>query len=160
VGEELSRLISLGFEVYHDVPFDGFNMDHVLVGPRGVFIVETKTRRKPRNETGNKQYKVQFDGQRLLWPKGHDTHGIEQSRRNAKTLAEWLGSASGESISVVPILTLPGWMVERMAPGNGLHVVNPKEIRQVCAAYPERLSEPQTRRLLHQMNQKCRMTLD
>ena len=35
VGEELSRLIAAGFEIYHDVPFDGFNMDHVLVGRRG-----------------------------------------------------------------------------------------------------------------------------
>jgi hypothetical protein len=27
----------LGFEVYHDLPFEGFNMDHVLVGCQGVY---------------------------------------------------------------------------------------------------------------------------
>jgi hypothetical protein len=34
MGEKLSRLIALGFEIYHDVPFDKFNVDHVLVGGR------------------------------------------------------------------------------------------------------------------------------
>jgi len=29
-GEELTGLIAFGFEIYHDVPFDGFNIDHVL----------------------------------------------------------------------------------------------------------------------------------
>jgi hypothetical protein len=60
---------------------------------------------------------------------------------------------------VVAILTLPGWLVERMAPNNGLHVVNPKEIRQVCESHPAMFSEAQTRRLRHQMNQKCRLAV-
>jgi Na+/pantothenate symporter len=30
VGEELCRLIAHKFEIYHDVPFDGLNIDHVL----------------------------------------------------------------------------------------------------------------------------------
>ncbi len=55
VGEELNRLVAKRFEVYHDVPFDGFNIDHVLVGSPGVFSVETKTRRKPIGEAGNKE---------------------------------------------------------------------------------------------------------
>jgi hypothetical protein len=78
VGEELSRLIQLGFEIYHDVPFEGFNIDHVLVGPRGVFIVETKTRRKPVNEAGKKEFKVQFDGKALQWPWGADGYQCDQ----------------------------------------------------------------------------------
>src|ERR1039458_2179723 len=128
VGEELSRLISLGFEIYHDVPFDGFNIDHVLVGPRGVFVVETKTRRKPVNESGSKEFRVQFDGKILQWTWGADSYGIEQAKNNAKTLAGWLNSAAGENVWVTPILTLPGWMVDRKVPSESLYVVNPKEI--------------------------------
>lgn len=160
VGEELSRLMALGFEIYHDVPFDGFNIDHVVVGPRGVFVVETKTRRKPLNEAGRKQFKVQYDGKYLQWSWGTDSHGIEQAKSNAKTLAGWLGSATGETVWVTPILTLPGWLVERKAPSDGLHVLNPKEIYQVCAAQPEKLMEPQIRRICHQLDQKCRIAVN
>jgi hypothetical protein len=159
VGEELSRLMGLGFEIYHDVPFEGFNIDHVLVGPRGVFIVETKTRRKPLNEDGKKQFRVAFDGKKLQWSWGTDSHGIEQAKNNAKTLAAWLGSATGETVWVTPILTLPGWLVERKAPADGLHVLNPKEIYQVCAAQPENLAEPQIQRICHQLDQKCRIAV-
>jgi Nuclease-related domain len=159
VGEELSRLQSLGFEVYHDVPFDGFNVDHVLVGARGVFIVETKTRRKPLNEAGKKEYKVQFDGNFLHWPWGPDNYGIEQAKTNAKTMAGWLGSATGEAVWVTPILTLPGWMVELKAPSDGLYVLNPKQIFNVCAAQPEKLPDTQIRRICHQMDQKCRIAV-
>lgn len=159
VGEELSRLIGLGFEIYHDVPFDGFNLDHVLVGPRGVFVVETKTRRKPVNEAGKKEFKVQYDGKNLQWPWGADSYGIEQAKNNAKTLSSWLSSATGKNVWATPILTLPGWLVELKAPSDGLFVLNPKQIYQVCASQPEKLAEPQIRQICHQLDQKCRLAV-
>jgi len=161
VGEELTRLIAQGFEVYHDVPFDGFNIDHVLVGPRGVFAVETKTRRKPIGESGVKEYRVEYTGAHLQWPGGRtDSRGIEQAANNAKTLAQWLSSAVGDPVAVMPILTLPGWLVERRAPPTRVHVVNPKEIVKVCQSEPEHLSENLVRRICHQLDQKCRITVD
>jgi hypothetical protein len=160
VGEELSRLIGLGFEIYHDVPFDGFNIDHVLVGPRGVFIVETKTRRKPVNESGKKEFKVQFDGKNLQWPWGADSHGIEQAKNNAKTLSGWLSSATGKTVWVTPILTLPGWMIELKTITDDLFVLNPKQIYQVCASQSETLPEAQIRQMCHQLDQKCRLAVD
>jgi len=30
VGEALTPLVADGFEIYHDSPFEGFNIDHVL----------------------------------------------------------------------------------------------------------------------------------
>jgi hypothetical protein len=157
VGEELSRLIALGFEIYHDVPFDGFNIDHVLVGRRGVFIIETKTRRKPVDESGEKKFKVSFDGKYLQWPWGADSYGVEQAKNNARTLAGWLNAAAGENVWTTPILTLPGWMVERKVPSENFYVLNPKEIYGVCSDQPEKLTEPQIRRICHQLDQKCRI---
>ena len=125
VGEELSRLTGLGFEVYHDVPLAGFTMDHVLVGARGVYSVATKTRRKPAIE-------------------------------HAKALAASLGDVCGESVRVTPILTLPGWQVDRAAPPEGLQVLNPREIQAVCAAQPEHLSAAQVAAIREQLEQKCR----
>src|SRR5207248_11280153 len=73
VAEELNQLMADGFRVFHDVPFDGFNIDHVLVGPTGVFVVETKTKKKPM-VGGKKQYRVIFDGERLRFHNGTDAH--------------------------------------------------------------------------------------
>jgi hypothetical protein len=50
VAEYLEPLRAEGFRVFHDVPAEGrrksFNIDHVLIGPTGVSVIETKTRRK------------------------------------------------------------------------------------------------------------------
>ena len=114
VGEELNQLMASGFRVFHDLPFDGFNIDHVLVGPPGVFAVETKTRRKPADIKGLERAQVFSDGERLRFPKDkYDSKAIPQARRNAETLAKWLTSATGQRVTVSAILTLPGWMVRR-----------------------------------------------
>lgn len=46
--------------MFHDVVGDGFNVDHILIGPAGVFTVETKTHSKPK---GNSQ--IVFDGETI-----------------------------------------------------------------------------------------------
>jgi len=160
VGEELSRLVVYQYEVYHDVPFDGFNIDHVLVGPGGVFSIETKTRRKPVTDSG-KEYRVGFDGSCLRWPWGTDTYGLEQAENNARTLSQWLSSAVGDPVQVTPILTLPGWMVDRSVPSSKVQVLNPKEIaKTVRNANGEKLSENLIKRICHQLDQKCRLPVE
>jgi Nuclease-related domain len=44
VAEVLDDLRSYGYRVTHDLTRDGFNIDHVVVGPAGVFAIETKFR--------------------------------------------------------------------------------------------------------------------
>jgi len=114
VGEQLNRMVADGFHVFHDMPFDGFNIDHVLVGPPGVFAIETKTKRKPADLKGTDRATVIFDGVKLVFPRGNfDSDGIAQAERNAATLSKFLSSATGEPTKVYPLLTLPGWWVER-----------------------------------------------
>jgi hypothetical protein len=38
VGEELNQLLRQGFHVFHDLPFDSFNIDHVIVGPTALLL--------------------------------------------------------------------------------------------------------------------------
>ena len=45
VGEILESLVADGWQVVHDVSFGRGNIDHVVVGPGGLFTVETKSRR-------------------------------------------------------------------------------------------------------------------
>jgi hypothetical protein len=45
VGEILEGLVADGWQVIHDVSLGRGNIDHVVVGPGGLFTVETKSRR-------------------------------------------------------------------------------------------------------------------
>ena len=44
VAELLEELRSWGYQPFHDLARDGYNIDHVVVGPAGVFVIETKFR--------------------------------------------------------------------------------------------------------------------
>ena len=47
VGQFLERLRDGGGQVLHDIPGEGFNLDHVVISPHGLYVVETKTVSKP-----------------------------------------------------------------------------------------------------------------
>jgi hypothetical protein len=47
VGQELDQLMRDGAVVYHDVPGENFNIDHVVIAKSGLFAIETKGRPKP-----------------------------------------------------------------------------------------------------------------
>jgi hypothetical protein len=61
VAEYLDLLREEGFRVIHDIPADKFNIDHVLVGPQGVFMVETKTLSKRQGVAS-----LEYDGERIF----------------------------------------------------------------------------------------------
>ena len=160
VGEELNSLIADGFEIFHDVPFNSYNIDHVLLGPPGVFAVETKTRRKPVQEKIGKEYHVEYEGACLRWPWGTDDKDLQQAANNSESLSRWLTNAVGDPVPVTPILTLPGWWVDRKARPNPVHVLNPKEIRSFCGSRPLSLSSEMIRRVRHQLEEKCKLEFE
>jgi hypothetical protein len=62
VGQELDLLMMNGWQVFHDLPADGFNIDHVVVGSGGVFAVETKGRSKSLSgDDGKKSFRVKYE---------------------------------------------------------------------------------------------------
>jgi Nuclease-related domain len=160
VAEELNQLMFDGFHVFHDVPFDKYNMDHVLVGPNGVFVVETKTKRK-RTADGKTNYEVVFDGTQLNFPTGWDTKALDQARLNKKSLSKWLSSATAIPITAEAILTIPGWFVERSVPASDVYVTNPKQIRSFVLNFDEKpLTPAEIQRAVHQLEQKCKLTIE
>ena len=157
VGQELNQLVADGFQVFHDLPFENFNIDHVLVGPAGVWAVETKTRRKPAAIKGAAKALVTYDGQTLQFPWGHDRFGLDQAERNAATLSKWLTASTGDFTPVTAMLVLPGWWVERKARGT-VNVLNPKEVRRAFPPRPANpLSPDRIQRIAFQITERCRM---
>lgn len=131
VGDQLTPLIAQGYAVFHDIPATGakkpFNLDHVAVGPSGVALIETKTRRKGRARPGFKDHEVTYDGQQLIWPWGEDRHGLDQALSEAEWLRQWILARTGIETPVKPILALPGWFVVSKARGV-VTVVNHKQV--------------------------------
>lgn len=156
VAQELNRLMLRGYHVYHDVPGKKFNIDHVIVGPAGVFAVETKGRLKPTTSNRAADAQVVYDGKRLQFPDRFESKPLQQAQRQGKWLSHWLSSATGEPVKVRPVVALPGWFVKRTAP-NGIPVVNPKQIEGLLKiSNGPALDAKLIGRIVHQLEQLCR----
>lgn len=121
VAEALDELRELGYKVYHDLKEDGYNIDHVVIGPGGVFAIETKTRRKRGNQS------VVFDGEKVLvggfTP---DRDPIAQAQASARRVRDILKEQTGKDVWVKPVVLFPGWYVEIRKRPTGLFVGNEK----------------------------------
>lgn len=159
VGEELHKLASFGYLIFHDLPFENFNVDHVVVGPAGVFVIETKARRKPASIKGPEKARVVFDGVALHYPMGKPQRSaIDQARLNAETVAKWLTKATGEPVTAQAIVALPGWFLPPAEKQWDVWVLNPKWIGpEIGKANGARLALPQIRRIAHQLSERCRI---
>ena len=156
VGRELNYLMLDGFHVYHDFPEEKNNIDHIVVGPSGVFAVETKGKSKPDKGRGSADSKVVYDGQKLIFPDNEiNTEFIGQAKKQANSLSKWLSSAVGENISVKPVLALPGWFVERKKADFTILYGFKKDYLKALRG-KEILSESLIQRIVHQIEQKCR----
>jgi hypothetical protein len=99
----------------------------VVVGPAGVFAIETKTRRKGRARTGFMAHEIIYDGRALSYPWGEDTFGLDQARRQSEWLAGFLQQQLGRTVPVTPLLVFPGWFIIRKGLGP-VNVLNPHEL--------------------------------
>lgn len=127
-----------GGHTFHDYPGEGFNIDHILVHPTGVYALETKTYSKPDDG------KVIFDGETLsitgLKP---ERDPVQQARANAKWLADLIKTSTGKRVYVRPVVLFPGWWVETTEKGrlSEVWVLEPKQlparIQQCQAALPD-----------------------
>lgn len=154
VGRELEQLAHDGFHVYHGFPAETSNIDHVVVGPKGVFAVETKTYAKPAPRDRVEDATVEYDGRMLYFPKGEDFKTIDQARQQASWLSDWLGKAIGEPIAARAIVALPGWFVKRTS-AEGIPVVNPKQFSSLFKHIkPRPLSDSMIMRIKHQLEKK------
>jgi Nuclease-related domain len=162
VAELLEPLKAQGWRIFHDVPAianaQSFNIDHVAVGPGGVFVIETKTRRKGAARPGFEAHKVYFDGHALVWPWGEDNHGLDQAERNATWLADTLLAETGERLPVTPVLTLPGWWVE-MKPSRDprrCQVLNPKNLPAMLSGGANVVTPAQFAAIVARLEARCR----
>lgn len=157
--EELEPLREKGWKIFHDVPVErgGYecNIDHVAVGPGGVFAIETKMRRKGRARPGRKDHEVFYDGETLSWPWAEDAYGIPQALNNARDLREWLEQLTGIHVEVTAVLTFPGWFVVERKRGP-VRVVPVSFLPHLLAAKADVLAPKQIDIFARQLEARCR----
>lgn len=156
VGQELDQLMRSGAIVFHDFPADKFNIDHVVIAAEGIFAVETKGYTKSGEKAGRASASVTFDGGVLKFPDWTTKEPLEQAQRQADWLAKWLTKAVGEAVSVLPVLALPGWFVERTGRSH-VRVFSARALGGLLKSSREPvLPEQLVQRISHQIEQRCR----
>ncbi len=136
VAESLEELKRKGATVFHDIMGKDFNVDHVLVSPQGVFVVETKTYSKPR---GNPS--ITSDGDKIMVPgKQPDYKPIQQAIANADWIRKELRELTGKVFQVTPVVVFPGWWVDEKIDGRRIWVLNPKGLASRISKEPISLS--------------------
>ena len=160
VAEHLEPLIARGYRIFHDVPAEGrdknFNLDHVVIGPTGTAIVETKIRRKKKGREGYEEHVVTYDGQRLIWPWKDETWGLNQVRAEIDWLRKWIDQRTGIKTDVKAILAIPGWYVKERVLGS-VRVANPKILPNIITQWnPQPLTHEQVDLISRQLDDRCR----
>lgn len=126
--------------MFHDVVGEGFNIDHVLVGPAGVFTVETKTWSKPMRGDA----RISYDGKTLtVVGRTPDRDPLVQARSQARWLKTLLAESTGRQLPVRPVVVFPGWYVEpAVGSQREVWVMEPKGLPAFLAAEEARLEDP------------------
>jgi hypothetical protein len=157
MSEYLQPLLAQGYQVFHDIPGNGkWNIDHVAVGPAGVFAIETKYRTKKPGRNGGRDHEATFDGNRIEFASGdYDAQAAGQARDNARWLEKELSKATGERVMVQPIVALPGWWVTLKA-NSDVKVLSGKQVSGFIAKEPAQLSDKLIQQISYQLEQRCR----
>ncbi|MFB2640983.1 nuclease-related domain-containing protein [Shewanella bicestrii] len=166
---ELIGLQALGYQVFHDVQADGFNIDHLVIGKNGVFAIETKGRHKRNKDlrqtngngsnsgssSGKKGYQVFYKDGRLNFPSWTETKPIEQAERQAKWVSQWLTKATGSPVAATPALVFPGWYVTSQSKPP-FPILNHKQlVGTIPKLKTQDLTQQQVDSIIYQVAQRC-----
>jgi hypothetical protein len=151
-----AELLPRDYFVIHDICIQDFNIDHAVIGPRGVFAVEVKTHSKPKR--GKAQ--VAYDGKRVFingWAPDRDP--LIQARAGAKSLQQILESYTGRRVAVRPVVLYPGWFVEE-PPGVDTWVLNETRFLGYVEHEPATLTPEESRQLANALARYVRDQFD
>ena len=120
-----------GWHVFHDVPVGerGANIDHLVIGPGGVFTVNTK------NLTG----KV-WVGPKSVLHNGHRTDFLRKATSEARRTARLLAAVVGRPVEVRSVLAIlaDGWTIKE-EPAD-VFVRGPRSAKNLMLKQPVTLS--------------------
>jgi Nuclease-related domain len=150
LGEFLDRLRGLGYRVFHELPADGGNIDHVIVSTHGLFCIDQQARRKPADGDA----RIRFDGAAVSLNGGpFDSSVINVARTRARQLQRLVKEHSGLDLPVQAVLIFPGWSVDSIEAQNhaDVWVITSKALPMWIRNVPERVAMQDVRRAASQL---------
>ena len=120
VADVLEELRSNGYRPIHDIVGDGFNVDHVLVGPGGIFAIETKYR-SGKGEITFRDAEGVLVGGRL-----EEKDCLKQARASAAAIRDLIHESCGRREWVIPIVVFVGdWKIRNKWRDTNVRVFTP-----------------------------------
>ena len=114
VGEMLNKISSDTIKVFHDIPGDRFNVDHIIVSTRGVFAIETKHYDRTKGHEfffdGNMIERMEKDGRRFRCPKL-----LPQMEGEARFIHDEIKQRTNLDIPVIKVAILIGCYIHTPA---------------------------------------------
>lgn len=131
-----------GYRVLHDrrIPGSRANIDHIAIGPGGVFVVETKSYKG----------KLEIRGEEIFVSGRNRTSVLEQTWREAVAVQGVLGELLAEfGLNVVPLLCIHGvefpW---GRSAAQGVRIVGARGLRKALESAETRLNGEQIQQLV------------
>ena len=153
VAQYLEWFRTKDFYVFHDVPTGDANIDHVLIGTRGLYVIETKTLSKPVRGACSITLS---DGRLLANGRPLDRDPITQAKAEARWLYNFLAESRFRQF-VQPVVVLPGWYVEKVdMKALGAWVLEPKALDAFVENQPVALSQDQVRAMASALSSHIR----
>lgn len=156
VAQYLEWFRSSGCFVFHDVPNGDANIDHLIVGPKGVFTIETKTLSKP--ERGPCKLSL-VDGAILANGRPLERNPLNQAKAQAGWMRGFLNEARFD-VHVWPVVLFPGWFVQPFdVKATGAWVLEPKALSKYMENEPDRLTRDEVKAIGSAMTSYIRAEL-
>lgn len=129
VGEHLDILREKGYKIFHDIVGENFNIDHVIISTKGIFVIETKTYSKPNDKDAQLHFngrEITVDGLQL------SNNPVDQATASSNWLWNLLKESTGKEFQIKPVIVFPGWFIETTEEGkkSSCWVLNPKALPQ------------------------------
>jgi hypothetical protein len=128
------------------------NIDHVVVGPGGVFAIETKG----YSVFGNGRVQVLKDGVLSLSSKEARGDPLGQARSSAGKVAKHLEACLRQNVSVRPVLIFPGWDIAMPKSESGVVLLNDGTIEEYFSSRERILSNEQIRNICSHLDRSAR----
>lgn len=117
--DDFYRLEASGYTVYWDFPGNGFVINHVAVGPNGVFAAGAEGVARPTTGSPSPgRDKVFFDNPVFRSSVRVEPASLARVQRQAEWLSRWLENRTGEIVIVYPMLVVGGWLANRRKWGD------------------------------------------
>ena len=116
VGHQLQWISSGHGRVFHDVPVPSGIVDHVMVGPAGIYAVSVIARRTA------KAGQVRLTGNEVQFRPARKVCDVDEIGNSIAELAHELSKQIGQNVRVRSVIAIPGWDISSQSGSEHLLV--------------------------------------